>query len=203
MKRNVIAALLLAAGIGLMGSAAYGLGVFNPSAVAPSAAASVPAGPMSGRHRDPISLAGVQSSSGPVDPNTRVAVLSIPRLNVQAPVYERGVDARGNMLIAHGYAVTQFQYSAAIGTGNTVFYGHDDIEGSVFGHLSDLKPGDQILVTLSNSGESTVWRVTARTIVAPNAVQILDSTADVRLTLFTCWPTWVDSKRVVITAVPA
>jgi len=106
-------------------------------------------------------------------------------------------------VIAHGYAVTQFQYSAAIGTGNTVFYGHDDIEGSVFGHLSDLKPGDQILVTLSTSGESTVWRVTARTIVAPNAVQILDSTSDVRLTLFTCWPTWVDSKRVVITAIPA
>ena len=26
---------------------------------------------------------------------------------------------------------------------------------------------------------------------------------DVRLTLFTCWPTWVDTKRVVITAVPA
>lgn len=203
MKRNVIAALLMAAGVGLMGSAAFGLGVFSPPAAARSAATSAPAGPMSGQHRDPISLAGVQSSNGPVDPNTSVALLAIPKLKVQAPVYERGVDSRGNMVIAHGYAVTQFQYSAAIGTGNTVFYGHDDIEGSVFGHLSDLKPGDQIVVTLSSSGESTVWRVTARTIVASNAVQILNSTSDVRLTLFTCWPTWVDTKRVVITAVPA
>ena len=102
----------------------------------------------------------------------------------------------------HGYAITQFLYSAAIGTGNTVLYGHDDIEGSVFGRLADLGPGDQIVVTLNSSGESTVWRVTARTIVAPNAVKILDATSDVRLTLFTCWPTWVDTKRVVITAVP-
>jgi sortase (surface protein transpeptidase) len=37
--------------------------------------------------------------------------------------------------------------------------------------------------------------------VAPTAVQILDPTADVRLTLFTCWPNWVDTQRVVITAV--
>ena len=157
---------------------------------------------MTGQHRDPVSLAGVQSSSAAVDPNTRVAVLSIPKLKVQAPIYERGVDAAGNMVIAHGYAITQFLYSAAIGTGNTVLYGHDDIEGSVFGRLAELGPGDQIVVTLNRSGESTVWRVTARTIVAPDAVKILDATSDVRLTLFTCWPTWVDTKRVVITAVP-
>jgi len=203
MKRNVIAVLLIVAGVGLMGSAAFGLGIFSPPAVAKSLTAGIPAGPMTGQHRDPLSLAGVQSSSAAVDPNTRVAVLSIPKLKVQAPIYERGVDATGNMVIAHGYAITQFLYSAAIGTGNTVLYGHDDIEGSVFGRLADLGPGDQIVVTLNSSGESTVWRVTARTIVAPNAVKILDATSDVRLTLFTCWPTWVDNKRVVITAVPA
>jgi len=202
MKRNVIAVLLIVAGVGLMGSAAFGLGIFSPPAVAKSLTAGIPAGPMTGQHRDPLSLAGVQSSSAAVDPNTRVAVLSIPKLKVQAPIYERGVDATGNMVIAHGYAITQFLYSAAIGTGNTVLYGHDDIEGSVFGRLADLGPGDQIVVTLNSSGESTVWRVTARTIVAPNAVKILDATSDVRLTLFTCWPTWVDTKRVVITAVP-
>ena len=203
MKRNVIAVLLIVAGVGLMGSAAFGLGIFSPPAVAKSLTAGIPAGPMTGQHRDPLSLAGVQSSSAAVDPNTRVAVLSIPKLKVEAPIYERGVDATGNMVIAHGYAITQFLYSAAIGTGNTVLYGHDDIEGSVFGRLADLGPGDQIVVTLNSSGESTVWRVTARTIVAPNAVKILDATSDVRLTLFTCWPTWVDNKRVVITAVPA
>ena len=202
MKRNVIAGLLIALGVGLMGAAVSGFGVFAPAAVARSASGP-PAGPMTTRHRDPISLAGVQSSGGPVNPNTRVAVLTIPRLSVQAPIFERGVDARGNMQIAHGYAVTQFQFSAAIGAGNTVLYGHDDIEGSVFGRLQDLRPGDQILVTLATSGESTVWRVTARTVVAANAVQILDPTPDVRLTLFTCWPTWVDSKRVVITAIPS
>ena len=202
MKRNVIASALIALGVGLMGAALYGFGVFTP-AVDHVASTGAPAGPMTARHLDPVSLAGVQSSNGPVDPNTRVAVIAIPRLNVQAPVFERGVDARGNMQIARGYAVTKFRYSAAIGAGNTVLYGHDDIEGSVFGRLQELRPGDQIVVTLAGSGESTVWRVTARTIVAANAVQILNPTPDVRLTLFTCWPTWVDTKRVVITAEPA
>jgi sortase (surface protein transpeptidase) len=39
--------------------------------------------------------------------------------------------------------------------------------------------------------------------VAPTAVQILQPTNDVRLTLFTCWPNWVDNQRVVVTATPA
>jgi len=41
-----------------------------------------------------------------------------------------------------------------------------------------------------------------KTIVAPTAVQILQPTNDVRLTVFTCWPNWVDTRRVVVTAMP-
>jgi LPXTG-site transpeptidase (sortase) family protein len=201
MRRNVIAGALIVLGLGLMGAAAEGFGVFTPQAAASLSRGSPPAAPMTLRHQDPIGLAGVQNANGRADPNTAVAVLAIPKLSVKAPIFRRGIDAKGNMEIASGYAVTQFQYSAGIGVGNTVLYGHDDIEGSVFGRLQDLAPGDQILVTLASSGESTVWHVTARTIVAATDVQILNPTNDVRLTLFTCWPTWVDSKRVVITAV--
>jgi sortase A len=106
------------------------------------------------------------------------------------------------MIIAHGYAVTHFAYSAAIGSGNAVLYGHDDIEGGVFGRLQELRPGDEVDVT-SSLGLTVSYRVTGRSIVQPNAVQILAPTSDVRLTLFTCWPTWVDTQRVVITAQPA
>jgi LPXTG-site transpeptidase (sortase) family protein len=80
-----------------------------------------------------------------------------------------------------------------------VLYGHDDIEGSIFARLKDLQPGDEIDVAIA--GRVQRYRVSTRVIVAPTAVQILDPTADVRLTLFTCWPNWVDTQRVVITAV--
>jgi len=53
------------------------------------------------------------------------------------------------------------------------------------------------------AGLVQVYRVTARAIVPPTRVQILDPTPDVRLTLFTCWPNRVDTQRVVITALPA
>src|SRR5205085_8425854 len=39
----------------------------------------------------------------------------IPRLGVVAPIYQRGLDAAGDMPIAPGYAVTHYQYSARAG----------------------------------------------------------------------------------------
>jgi sortase A len=135
-----------------------------------------------------------------VDPGV-IALLSIPRIGlVDAPIRERGVDGKGVMLIAPGYGVTHFLSSAPLGAGNAVLYGHDDIDGSVFANLAQLQPGDAITVVMP--GVSQTYAVTNRTIVLPSAIEILAPTRDVRLTLFTCWPNKVDTKRVVITAVP-
>jgi LPXTG-site transpeptidase (sortase) family protein len=202
MRTNVIGAALVLAGLVLIGGAASGLGLLSPHAAVTQAASGPGAAPMPLLHRDPVSLPGVHSS-GPTGPNITIASISIPSLGVHAPVFERGVDPGGNMVIAHGYAVTHFQYSAAIGSGNAVLYGHDDIEGSVFARLKDLKIGDEIDVLVVGSPEPIVWRVTGRAIVPPTDVKILEGTGDVRLTLFTCWPNWVDTKRVVVTAAPA
>ena len=106
------------------------------------------------------------------------------------------------MLIAKGYSVTHFDSSSPIGSGNAVLYGHDDIEGSVFGRLKDLASGDEIDITPAGAS-LVVYHVTGpHKFVQPNAVQILNPTNDVRLTLFTCWPNWVDTQRVVVTAAP-
>lgn len=146
------------------------------------------------RHQNPTP----KTPDGPPD---SIAILTIPRLGItRAPIYDRGIDAKGSMMIATGYAVTHYAYSAGIGGGNAVLYGHDDIEGSIFARLKDLQPGDEIDVTVA--GLVQVYRVRARAIVPPTAVQILNPTPDVRLTLFTCWPNWVDTQRVVITALP-
>jgi sortase A len=135
-------------------------------------------------------------------PTAVMARISIPRIGIRnAPVYDRGVDAKGLMLIAPGYAVTRYSYSAPFGTGNTFIYGHDDIQGNIFGHLYDLAVGDIVQITVG--GETQVYRVTGHQIVPPTAVSVLDPTPDARLTIMTCWPFNVDSKRWIVTAVKA
>lgn len=135
-------------------------------------------------------------------PTALTARISIPRIGIRnAPVYDRGVDAKGLMLIAPGYAVTRYAYSAPFGTGNTFIYGHDDIQGNIFGHLYDLAPGDTVQITIG--GETQVYRVTGHQIVSPTAVSILNPTPDVRLTIMTCWPFNLDTKRWIVTAVKA
>jgi sortase A len=138
----------------------------------------------------------------PGSPAAVAARISIPRIGIRnAPIYDRGTNAKGIMLIAPGYAVTHYAASAPFGSGNTFLYGHDDIEGNIFGHLYDLAPGDIVQITVG--GATQVYRVTGHQIVPPAAVGILAPTPDVRLTIVTCWPFNVDTKRWVVTAVPA
>jgi LPXTG-site transpeptidase (sortase) family protein len=129
-----------------------------------------------------------------------MATISIPRIGIHnAPIYDRGLDSRGEMLIAPGYAVTHYAFSAPFGGGNAVIYGHDDIQGNIFGHLYDLGPGDLIQIIVGGQAQS--YRVTGHQIVAPTSVGILNPTGDVRLTIMTCWPFNVDTKRWIVTAV--
>jgi len=130
---------------------------------------------------------------------TVTARISISRIGLRnAPIYDRGTDSKGVMLIAPGYAVTHYAFSAPFGTGNTVLYGHDDIQGSIFGHLYDLVAGD--LIEISVGGNTQTYRVSGHQIVAPSSVGVLAPTDDVRLTLITCWPYNVDTKRWIVTA---
>ena len=103
------------------------------------------------------------------------------------------------MLIAPGYSVTHFAFSAPFGAGNAVIYGHDDIQGSIFEHLYDLRPGDTVRITVGTETQS--YRVTGHQIVAPTAVSVLAPTRDARLTIITCWPYNVDTQRWIVTAV--
>ena len=201
VRRNLIAGLLIAIGLALMASALPAMGLLHvgsPDVATPT----IPAlgDPLSPPHQHPKFLPGTGSTGA--GPSQVVAYLTIPRLGIKnAPIFDRGVDGSGNMLIARGYSVTHYSNSSPIGSGNAVLYGHDDIEGSVFGRLKDLKVGDEIDVAVAG-GSPVAYHVTGRTIVAPTAVQILQPTTDVRLTLFTCWPNWVDTRRVVVTAAP-
>ena len=162
-----------------------------PSASSPSASAS---GPTTLPRAAATVVPTAQAAGGTV-----VARISIARIGIRnAPIYDRGTDNKGVMLIAPGYAVTHYAFSAPFGAGNAVLYGHDDIQGNIFGHLYDLSAGD--LVQIVVGGQSQTYRVTGHQIVAPTAVGVLASTPDVRLTLITCWPFNVDTKRWIVTA---
>lgn len=131
-----------------------------------------------------------------------VARLTIARIGIRnAPIFDRGTDAKGVMLIAPGYAVTHYASSAGFGRGNTVLYGHDDIQGNIFGRLYDLNAGDVIEVSIA--GQTQVYRVAGHQIVPPTAIGVLAPTADARLTIITCWPYNVDTKRWIVTAIKA
>ncbi len=204
MRRILVGRFLLAAGLlTAAGAVSSDLGASYSRAAPSSLRAALQAtdtGAGSRPLRAPTPLSTV-SKAAHWPPDGQLAAISIPRLGItDAPIFDRGTDSRGNMLIARGYSVTHFALSAGIGRGNAVLYGHDDIEGSIFAHLQQLRAGDEVeIITGDSVGR---YRVTERKIVPPTAVEILNPTSDVRLTIFTCWPTWVDNQRVVITAKP-
>jgi LPXTG-site transpeptidase (sortase) family protein len=110
-----------------------------------------------------------------------VARLSIPRIGIAgAPVYDRGLDREGFMLMAPGWSATHYVLSAPFGQGNAVVYGHDDIEGNIFGHLYDLRAGDVIRIEVGDTMQT--YRVAGHRVVPPTAVDVLAPTTDARLT---------------------
>jgi len=198
LLRRVLAAMLTVVGIALIGIAFWNYPGRTEAEVASSTLPATQAQPESPLPQAD-SLPGVTSPLSAV-PDGAIATLSIPRLGIKdAAIFERGIDQHGKMQIAQGYAVTHFAFSAKLGAGNAVLYGHDDIEGSIFARLQELQPGDEVHVSTPNAPARS-YRVTDRKIVPPTAVEILKPTGDIRLTIFTCWPNFVDNQRVVITA---
>ncbi len=198
--KRALAAMLTVVGIALIGIAFWNYPGRTEAEVASSTLPATQAQPES-RPQRADTLPGVTSPLSAV-PDGAIATLSIPRLGIKdAAIFDRGIDQHGNMQIAQGYAVTHFAFSARLGAGNAVLYGHDDIEGSIFARLQELQPGDEVHVSTPNA-VARIYRVTDRKVVSPTAVEILNPTWDIRLTIFTCWPTFVDNQRVVITARP-
>ncbi len=130
--------------------------------------------------------------------------ISIPRLGVQAPIYEGGV-LNGVPTIADGYALTHFYWSARPGQpGNAVLYGHDDIQGQIFRYLPEMQVGDRISIDARAANGAThryVYRVTGSQVVAPTDVAVItDQPRTPILTLISCTPYWVDTQRIVVRA---
>lgn len=90
------------------------------------------------------------------------ASLSIPKLNIEVPIKEFGLDKKGNMeLPENGKDVAWFEPGFLPGEkGNAVLAGHvdDEKKPAVFFELKELEPGDEILLQ-DESGETLTFVV--------------------------------------------
>jgi sortase A len=107
-----------------------------------------------------------------------IAVLTIPRLKLTAPVFE------GTEETALDRGVGRIAGTAALGTsGNIGIAGHRD---GFFRVLKDIQPGD--LIQIRTPRHEEIYTVTTSKVVDRRDVNVLHPTSLPNLTLVTCYP---------------
>lgn len=82
--------------------------------------------------------------------------------------------------------------------GNVVLSGHNDIYGEPFRYLDRLKPGDEIVI--STERQAYTYIVTEVQVVEPTDVWVMAPTDYAQLTLISCYPYRVNTRRIVVFA---
>jgi LPXTG-site transpeptidase (sortase) family protein len=143
--------------------------------------------------------------------------LVIPAIQLVAPAVParlQNIKVQGQpyqqWVAPDSFAAGWLASSATLGVpGNTVFSGHNNEFGEVFGHLQDLKVGDLILAY--SGGRQFAYVIVLKMILPerfePLAVRVANAewiqpSADERLTLVTCWPYESNTHRLIIVARP-
>jgi sortase A len=144
--------------------------------------------------------------------------LEIPAIKVDTPVVELGwttsKTSSGTIFsewdVAE-YAAGWHKNSAVPGeAGNIVMSGHNNILGSVFRQLDQLKRGDDMTIY---AGGAEYTYVVDEVLILPEKhasaqqrktnVKYIQETTDDRLTLVSCWPRDDNTHRIVVIAKPA
>lgn len=211
MKRSGMVALLLLAALGLAGC-----GSSAQAAAEPNQAADV-------------GYVTVSDSSGPGAPvkaptfhssdaeRILPSRLVIPAIKLDTKVVELGwstkATASGDIFSewdVAAYAAGWHKNSALPGErGNIVMSGHNNILGSVFRELDQLKRGDEIDVY---AGGKKYKYAVDEVLILPEKfasakqrqanVHFIQETPDERLTLVSCWPRDNNTHRIVVIAKP-
>jgi len=146
------------------------------------------------RAHPPVLHSARQIGAAAVEPST---LLDIPRIALHAPVVETA-PINGEWEVAD-WAVGHLTSTPFAGqNGNAAFSAHDDIKGEIFKRISELRPGDKVI--LSNAHASYTYLVTSEQLVDPSDVGVLNPTATPTVTLISCAPYWVDTQRVIVQA---
>ena len=125
-----------------------------------------------------------------------LAVLRIPRLKLEVPVFDGTTDAVLDL------AAGRIEYTALPGTpGNVGIAAHRD---GFFRVLKDIKEGDVLVLDTPVALER--YRVEWIRITTPDDVSVIDPTPGPAVTLVGCYPfyhTGPAPKRFIVRAVPA
>jgi sortase A len=125
-----------------------------------------------------------------------LAILRIPRLNLEVPVYDGTADAVLDL------AAGRIEGTALPGTpGNVGIAAHRD---GYFRVLKDIKEGDALVLETPVATEQ--FRVQWIKITTPDDVSVIDPTPTPAVTLVGCYPFYhvgAAPKRFIVRAVPA
>ena len=119
--------------------------------------------------------------------------LQIPALNVDAPV-RHGTDWE-QLKLGVGHSVGTANPGER---GNLVLAAHNDVYGELFRYLDRLKPGDEVIAYAGQQRYRYV--ITESRIVEPTQVDVMLPTREPTLTLISCYPYLIDTKRIIVFA---
>lgn len=130
------------------------------------------------------------------EPLVEVGTIEIPKIEVVKTLYE------GITLTTLDHGPGHWPGTAMPGQqGNVVIAGHRVSHDKPFRYLDRLAPGDDVILTTVDG--RYVYKVTGTEIVNPDALWIVDQTADYTATLFACHPVGSTKQRIVVRLVYA
>ncbi len=125
------------------------------------------------------------------EPLVAVGTIEIPRIGVTKSMYE------GITLTTLDHGPGHWPGTAMPGQqGNVVVAGHRVSHDKPFRNIDQLEPGDDVIFTTDDG--RFVYKVTGTEVVYPDAMWIVDQTADYTATLFACTPPGSTRQRIVI-----
>lgn len=136
-----------------------------------------------------------QTAISPQEIATKPAKIYIPKLERVLYVSDGYLD--NNRWTVSETGVSYYSNSARPGEiGNSVIYGHN--RRDILGGLWRVQDGDTIYVIM-DSGDFVKYQVFEKKEIQPTQVEILNQTADSRLTVYTC-SGFLDQTRFVVVA---
>jgi sortase A len=137
-----------------------------------------------------------QPAGAPLDPYenvpvTQIGTIEIPKIGLDHPIYE------GVWLTVVDHGPGHWPGSAMPGKlGNATFAGHRVTHSRPFYDLDQLVVGDQVIFHMADG--DFVYSVTESVIVEPDALWIVNQTAEHTMTLFACHPKHSAAQRIVV-----
>lgn len=199
LRLVVALVLLVGATCGLVGwSLSAGDDDGRPAAAAPTTTLETPVPTSPATTAPPVAQPAVLPvpEPSPTDPRAEtpevvLGTLALPTIGMTQPLGE------GVTLTAIDRGPSHWPGTAMPGQlGNVVVAGHRVTHSRPFHDLDRLAVGDPLVFTLSDGTVST-YVLTHTEIVGPDAMHIVDQTAEHRATLFACHPKGSAAQRIV------